>query len=221
MSLNDCPPLLFDLHPQPDDSLIQSHPSEHSSRFNPAPRSSSPPPKGGVGDYVSPSRLTLWLKCPLAFKLRYVDGIETPPSPSQFIGRVVHAGLESWYRHRQLGLPLESGDFAGVSTPGGNMPPARIRSGSRQLPRRVAAAGRPSTSFRTYLDQIAANEPTPLAVEKSVEAPLIDPVSGENLRIPLVGVIDLVLPSAEGPLITDFKTAARGGELLERRTRFN
>lgn len=42
---------------------------------------------GGVWDYVSISRLNLWLKCPLAFKLRYIDGIEAPPSASQFVGR--------------------------------------------------------------------------------------------------------------------------------------
>jgi hypothetical protein len=68
---------------------------------------------------------------------------------------------------------------------------------------------------RTYLHQIEDDEPPPLAVERAVEAPLIDPVNGEDLRIPLVGVMDLVLPEPEGPVITDFKTTARGGELLE------
>lgn len=52
-------------------------------------------------------------------------------------------------------------------------------------------------------------------VEKAVEAPLIDPVSGENLGIPLVGVVDLVLPEIEGPVITDFKTTSHGSEPLE------
>src|SRR5262249_21360722 len=68
---------------------------------------------------------------------------------------------------------------------------------------------------RTYLHQIEDDEPPPLAVERAVEAPLIDPVSGENLGLALVGVMDLVLPAPEGPVIADFKTAARGGELLE------
>ena len=39
---------------------------------------------------------------------------------------------------------------------------------------------------------------------------------GEAFRgVPLVGVIDLVLPGAEGAIITDFKTTSRGGELPE------
>lgn len=58
---------------------------------------------GGVWDYVSVSRLNLWLKCPLAFKLRYIDGIDSPASPSQFLGRRVHAALEYVYRQRMLG----------------------------------------------------------------------------------------------------------------------
>jgi len=29
--------------------------------------------QGGVFDYVSPSQLSLWAKCPLAFKLKHVE----------------------------------------------------------------------------------------------------------------------------------------------------
>ena len=58
-----------------------------------------------------------------------------------------------------------------------------------------------------YCAQLPRNEPRPLAVEAAVEAPLVDPASGENLGIPLVGIMDLVLPDPEGPLIADFKTA--------------
>ena len=49
----------------------------------------------------------------------------------------------------------------------------------------------------------------------AVEGPLIDPVTGEDLGIPLVGVMDLVLPDPDGPVIADFKTTARSGEPLE------
>ena len=53
--------------------------------------------------YISPSRLTTWLSCPLKFKLRYVEGIQQPTSTSQFLGKRVHEGLEFFYRHRQEG----------------------------------------------------------------------------------------------------------------------
>jgi len=52
----------------------------------------------------------------------------------------------------------------------------------------------------------------PLAVEVALEAPLVDPETGEDLGMPLVGVIDLVLDYEAGPLIVDFKTAAKSSE---------
>ena len=66
--------------------------------------------RGGLREYISPSRLNLWLKCPLAFKLRYVDRVQTPTSASLFLGKIVHAGLEILYRHRQLGVLLSLED---------------------------------------------------------------------------------------------------------------
>jgi hypothetical protein len=54
-----------------------------------------------------------------------------------------------------------------------------------------------------------------LAVEVAAEAPLVDPQTGENLGIPLVGIIDLVLNYEQGPIIVDCKTAARSSEPME------
>ncbi len=67
---------------------------------------------------------------------------------------------------------------------------------------------------RVYLDAVP-NDEKPLAVEVAAEAPLIDPVTGEDLGIPLLGVLDLVLERDAGPVITDFKTAARSSEPME------
>ena len=61
---------------------------------------------GSVWDYVSASRLNLWLKCPLAFRLKYIDGIQFPTPPAVFLGKQVHAALERHYRCRQFDLTL-------------------------------------------------------------------------------------------------------------------
>ncbi len=61
-----------------------------------------------------------------------------------------------------------------------------------------------------YLKQLPADEPRPLAVETSLSCPLVDPLSGEDLGIPLVGIVDLVVPEEDGAVIVDFKTAASG-----------
>src|ERR1044072_4679978 len=68
--------------------------------------------QGGVWDYVSPSRLNSWLACPFKFRLKYVEGVRAPTSLSAFVGKAVHRGLESFYRHRQLGLSLTAGEVS-------------------------------------------------------------------------------------------------------------
>jgi putative RecB family exonuclease len=68
---------------------------------------------------------------------------------------------------------------------------------------------------RAYLAKVR-QETTPIrAVETAVNAALIDPRTGEDLGISLVGVIDLVLGEPDGSVIVDFKTAARADELSE------
>ena len=56
-----------------------------------------------IWDYVSPSRLNLWLKCPLAFRRRYIDGFMMSPSVNLFVGKVTHDVLDSVYRCASVG----------------------------------------------------------------------------------------------------------------------
>jgi len=169
----------------------------------------------GVRDYISPSRLALWLKCPLAFRLQYVEGFRSPSSPAAFVGKMVHAALEAFYRHRQLGLALDACDLA--IRLGQGWDAATIEEGVKFASKDDEAAYRRQAVglVTAYLAKLADDEPRPLAVEVSLEAPLIDPRSGEDLGIPLVGIIDLVLTGGPGLTIVDFKTAARGGAMAE------
>ena len=73
----------------------------------PATREISQTRRGGLWAYVSPSRLNLWLRCPLAFKFKYVDGIRSETSPAMFLGKMCHAALEIFYRHRRQGTTLK------------------------------------------------------------------------------------------------------------------
>jgi hypothetical protein len=60
-----------------------------------------------------------------------------------------------------------------------------------------------------YLTSIPIHEEMPAAIEKRYEVPLIDPFTGEDFGIPLVGIVDLVLhESGDGSAIIDFKTSA-------------
>jgi len=59
-----------------------------------------------------------------------------------------------------------------------------------------------------YLSEIDIASERPLLVERKFETSLYDPSNGEDLGIPLIGIVDLVLESEDGPVIIDFKTSA-------------
>jgi hypothetical protein len=170
---------------------------------------------GGVFDYVSASRLNLWLRCPLAFRLKYIDGIRFPTPPAVFLGKEVHAALEWHYRNRQLGRDVTAEDVCAILVNGWSRT-AEEEDMRFALPDEEASLQSKAIELvRAYLNKVAAERVRPVAVETAVEAPLIDPGTGEDLGIPLVGVMDLVLQEEIGPVIVDFKTAARADELSE------
>jgi putative RecB family exonuclease len=162
-----------------------------------------------VWAYVSPSRLNLWLKCPLAFKLRYIEGIITPTSPAMFVGSMLHVALECFYRHQLLAIPLAITEFLkqvdALWEPNVASDSVAFASQADEETCRQQVIG----LVTAYLHEATVFEERPSAVEVTLEAPLIDPRTGENLGIPLLGVIDLVLDESAGPFIVDFKTAAR------------
>jgi hypothetical protein len=162
----------------------------------------------GVWDYVSASRLNLWLKCPLAFKFRYIEGIRTPTTPNLFIGKRTHDALEVFYRRRQLGVRLSAEELARRIVDTWDEAVAADDMTFKTADESVAARRQVVGLVETYLQLLPADEPPPLAVETSLEAPLVDPVTGEDLGLPLLGIVDLVLDGENGPAICDFKTSA-------------
>ena len=171
--------------------------------------------RGGVLEYISPTRLNSWAACPLKFKLQYIDGIRLPTTPSLFLGKCCHRALAVFYRHRMLGVTLDTGEVVRrLEESWGQMVEEEgMAFGSVDDEQSVNKQA--GDLVRAYIAQVPADEPHPLAVEAVVEAPLVDPATGEDFGIPLVGIVDLVLDGGAGPIVIDFKTAARGGTLRE------
>ena len=173
-------------------------------------RFQEPSPRAeGIWAYISPSRLNLWLRCPLAFRLRYIDGIRSPTTPSLFLGQRVHSALEAFYRHRMLGLTIGAKEASQRMLEGWEAAAEEQEFTPESMEADQRLQDQAVSLVRAYVDQVAADESPPLAVEATLEVPLVDPVTGEDLGIPLLGIADLVLPSERGPLIIDFKTAAK------------
>jgi putative RecB family exonuclease len=173
------------------------------------------PATTNLWEYVSPSRLNLWLACPRAFEFRYVKGITTPTSPAFFVGKQVHAALEHYYRYRQLDLLLPSSEIVTRMRDEWSIAAEEERV---QFPKEGDSDKLMEKSCQlvlAYLSQIPDDESRPLAVETMLEVPLIDPETGEDLGIPLRGIIDLVLDERNGAVICDFKTAASSQQPLE------
>ena len=170
---------------------------------------------GGVFYYISPSRLGLWLRCPLAWKFRYVDGIRTPTTPALFLGQRCHAGLEAYYRHRMLGVTLPADDVLARMDAAWAEAAGEEEIEFASPAEETALKTQAGDLVRAYLQQVPGDEPRPLAVEATMESPLIDPMSSEDLGVPLLGIVDLVLPGEEGPAIIDFKTSSRSAPPLE------
>ena len=165
-------------------------------------------PEQRVRDYVSASKLNLWLRCPLAFQRRYLDGIKTEMTPSLFFGRVVHDALDGIYRCAMLGEYATANDVPQIvddawkramqSEPCDFADDALVTKTKNQVLDVVKA----------YISTIDIPCERPLAVERKFESPLIDPSTGEDCGI-LVGIADLVLDDEEnGPVVIDFKTAS-------------
>jgi len=171
--------------------------------------------QGGIDSYVSPSRLNCWLSCPLKFRFTYIDGIRQPTTPSLFLGRVCHSAMETLYRHRQLGVILGAEEITRRMLEGWGQAMDEDGMSFDDAGEEQALQKQAVDLVTAYIRQMPADEPRPLAVEVAVEAPLVDPVTGENLGLPMVGVMDLVLDNPGGPLVCDFKTTARSGEPLE------
>ena len=149
--------------------------------------------------YISPSRIGLWMRCPRAFELRYVEGIRSPVSPSLFLGKVVHAALETYYRHLQLGLELAGDeiDDAVESAWDDQMRDELLHADHEKLDKLKAQAhalvARYAESYRGVCEKVIATE-TPIC------APLVDPETGENLGMNLYGIIDLILQEQSGDM---------------------
>jgi len=161
-----------------------------------------------IWDYVSASRLNLWMKCPLAFRRKYIDGFESLPSPSLVVGKVTHDVLDAIYRCAMVGAYITSSDVPGFVQDAWGRTMVSDSCVFDDAAHEEKCRSQVNDLVTMYLAETNIAGEKPLLVERKFETGLYDPITGEDIGIPLVGVIDLVLEGEDGPIIVDFKTAA-------------
>ncbi len=161
-----------------------------------------------VRSCVSASKLNLWLKCPLAFRRRYIDGVPSSMTPSLFFGKVVHDVLDGIYRCAMLQSYATEDDIPGFVDVAWNRAmnsePCDFEDETKELKSKNLVVD----IVRAYLSEIDIVSEKPIAVEEKYNVPLLNPLTGEDFGITLIGITDLILEGASGPVIVDFKTAA-------------
>lgn len=170
----------------------------------PQPRTTgAPTQKAVLGDLartVSASRLNCFHTCRLKFYFRYVAGLTKPTSPALFVGKAVHAVLQSWNLARWRGEQREPEFFRNLLNTVWANPETdeAVDWKGEEEEQKAGAWNLLDTYFRETT--IPAGE-KPQGVEVMAEADLV------HRGFPkLIGIIDLVRP---GGRIVDFKTCGQ------------
>ncbi len=157
-------------------------------------------------NYLSASRITQYLMCPLKYQLQYEDKVEWDFHPSNLaLGSCVHSAIEGFYRSWQDKIrmsPAEVTDlFQGYwtgDTEGKKFEPECDASVVKQLGQEL---------LEVFARDVDPGEV--IAVEDQFRVQLADPETGEYL-IDLVGIVDLIeFDKSSKPVIVDHKTMAK------------
>ncbi|MGL4943776.1 MAG: RecB family exonuclease [Thermoguttaceae bacterium] len=170
----------------------------------------------GLLAYISASRLNLWARCPMAFRFRYIDAITTPTNANLFLGKAVHSALAMYYRHRQVSPNAPTvADAASFTSQAWETTTAEDAMDWDSVADEEKSRGQAVELVKAYINEYASQPERIVAMEVSLEAPLLDSTTGNELGVPLFGVVDLVLQEDATPVVVDFKTTASATSVCE------
>jgi len=147
-------------------------------------------------DYLSFSRIDTFLICPLHYKLRYILGIPTPPSPAQSFGTSVHTALKKFY---ELDKKRNKDELLKA------LEKTWIKEGYKNKKHSEEALAKAKDYLSGYFDGQYNSEQQVVALEEPFSIPL--KMKDKNLSIG--GVMDRVDLLPDGSIeIIDYKTGS-------------
>ena len=168
------------------------------------------PPELRQEPHVSFTQLDTYLRCPLRYRLQYVDRVEPDFVPAALaLGSGIHGAAALLFRGIASGARPTVEDvqayFASLWALETTHRPVRF--GERDSPESLLDLG---TRMLAVLCAEVPDATEVVAVESAFAVPLVDQATGAVLDRDLVGTLDLVERDAEGRLVVvDLKTAAR------------
>jgi len=159
--------------------------------------------------HVSFTQLDQYLRCPLRYRLMYVDRLEPDFVPAALaLGSGIHGAAAFYLRGVQRGTAPSLGQVQDYFETYWNLETQQrpIRFGDKDTPGSLLDLGcRMLEVFHRH--RLPGVEV--VAVEEPFEVPLVDPETGALLERNLVGSLDLVERDPEGLVVVDLKTSAR------------
>jgi putative RecB family exonuclease len=168
------------------------------------------PPELRQEPHVSFTQLDTYLRCPLRYRLQYVDRVEPDFVPAALaLGSGIHGAAAFLFRGLAQGARPAAADvqayFASLWALETTHKP--IRFGEKDSPESLLDLG---TRMLAVLCARVPDGTEVVAVESAFAVPLVDQATGAVLDRDLVGTLDLVERDAGGGLVVvDLKTAAR------------
>ena len=183
------------------------------------PPAPTPPTEGVTGPVVrgslSPSRAGDFMTCPLLFRFRTIDRLESAPSPAASRGTVVHTVLERLYDlpagERTLAAAVELVRPAYEQLLSDEPAVAGLFEDEDSLGSWLASAGDLLAGYFSLED--------PTRLEPAQREQLVEVVLPGGLR--LRGIVDRVDQAPTGELrVVDYKTGRAPGEMFEAKALF-
>lgn len=161
-------------------------------------------------DHLSISQIQKFLLCPLAYKFKYVDRIETGVKSSGLVlGSAFHVAAEELHRDLIQGRTRRPAKYRelvveSLATEFGNF---EIQTKDGETEESLRSDG---IALIDLYHEYRSHEPARLvATEQRIERELVNVRTGEILDVPFVAFIDLLEESNEGIVVVDLKTAGK------------
>jgi putative RecB family exonuclease len=160
-------------------------------------------------DHLSYSQISLYLECPLLYKLRYIEGEKGEAIPAALVfGSAIHKALAGFYTDVMDGEPFVLSAFLGAFEEAWSDAVEEREIIYKEGEDFDSLLGLGRQMLKVFARSVMPQKV--IAVEVPFEFRLEHPITGDDSSVPLKGVIDLIEEDESGMLwVVDHKTAGR------------